>query len=97
MLVPFQRQMTPTARSGAPTLDSKAALAFVQRVWDGRIVPKLVEYVRIPAKSPMFDAHWAERDRNVDTTAIAYANVINAWRRLIPESVVEEAEAHVFV
>src|SRR2546429_2719033 len=24
------------------------------------IVPTLTEYIRIPAKSPMFDAHWAE-------------------------------------
>ncbi len=31
------------------------------------------------------DAHWAERDRNVDATGIAYANVIGAWGRLLPQ------------
>jgi hypothetical protein len=40
------------------------------------------------------DAHWAERDRNVDATGIAYANVIGAWGRLIPPAAVEEAEQH---
>jgi acetylornithine deacetylase/succinyl-diaminopimelate desuccinylase-like protein len=35
-------------------------LDLVQRAWDGEIVPALTEYIRIPAKSPMFDAKWAE-------------------------------------
>ena len=26
--------------------------------WDDEIVPQLVEYIRIPNKSPMFDADW---------------------------------------
>ncbi|MGH7401900.1 MAG: M20/M25/M40 family metallo-hydrolase [Candidatus Rokuibacteriota bacterium] len=34
--------------------------ALVQRAWDGDIVPALTEYIRIPAKSPMYDAGWAE-------------------------------------
>lgn len=32
--------------------------AFVQRTWDENIVPTLTDYVRIPAKSPMFDPEW---------------------------------------
>src|SRR5215468_12407400 len=35
-------------------------LEYVQRAWDGEIVPALTEYIRIPAKSPMYDAQWAE-------------------------------------
>src|SRR5262247_335600 len=35
-------------------------LEYVQRAWDGEIVPALTEYIRIPAKSPMYDAKWAE-------------------------------------
>jgi len=42
------------------TIDSDRTRAFVQRAWDDDIVPALTEYVRIPAKSPMFDARWAE-------------------------------------
>ncbi len=31
---------------------------FVAEKWDAEIVPQLVEYIRIPNKSPMFDADW---------------------------------------
>ena len=33
---------------------------FVAAAWDDDIVPQLVEYIRIPNKSPMFDAQWRE-------------------------------------
>ncbi len=33
---------------------------FIADAWDGDIVPRLVEYIRIPNKSPMFDAQWKE-------------------------------------
>ena len=32
---------------------------FVDAKWDDEIVPQLVEYIRIPNKSPMFDSDWA--------------------------------------
>jgi acetylornithine deacetylase/succinyl-diaminopimelate desuccinylase-like protein len=32
----------------------------VSGLWDSQIVPQLVDYIRIPNKSPMFDAKWAE-------------------------------------
>lgn len=32
---------------------------FVSAKWDAEIVPHLVDYIRIPNKSPMFDADWA--------------------------------------
>jgi len=38
-------------------LTSKSA-DRIARQWDGDIVPQLVEYVRIPAKSPHFDPAW---------------------------------------
>ncbi len=34
---------------------------FVERSWDEQIVPALTDYIAIPAKSPMFDADWAQR------------------------------------
>ena len=34
---------------------------FVTRRWDEEIVPSLVEYIRIPNKSPAFDPEWASR------------------------------------
>jgi len=36
------------------------ALSEISRAWDQDIVPQLTEYIRIPAKSPMFDPQWAE-------------------------------------
>jgi hypothetical protein len=40
------------------------------------------------------DANWSKRDRIVDATGIAYANIIAAWGRLIPPEAVEAAEQH---
>ena len=31
---------------------------FVAAKWDEDLVPQLVDYVRVPAKSPAFDASW---------------------------------------
>ncbi len=39
-------------------MDSAKIASFVGEAWDGEIVPKLVEYIRIPNKSPMFDSSW---------------------------------------
>jgi acetylornithine deacetylase/succinyl-diaminopimelate desuccinylase-like protein len=33
--------------------------SFIDQKWDGDLLPRLTEYVRIPAKSPAFDASWA--------------------------------------
>jgi acetylornithine deacetylase/succinyl-diaminopimelate desuccinylase-like protein len=42
------------------TIDATSTRAYVDRVWDTSIVPALTEYVRIPAKSPHFDAEWQQ-------------------------------------
>ncbi len=42
------------------TMDSRQIADSVGTLWDEQIVPQLVEYIRIPNKSPMFDAQWAE-------------------------------------
>ena len=39
-------------------LDSARIARFVDEKWEQDIVPRLVEYIRIPNKSPMFDADW---------------------------------------
>jgi acetylornithine deacetylase/succinyl-diaminopimelate desuccinylase-like protein len=38
--------------------DAPAIERHVGEKWDDDIVPRLVEYIRIPNKSPMFDADW---------------------------------------
>ncbi|WP_133500264.1 M20 family metallopeptidase [Cognatilysobacter terrigena] len=39
-------------------MDARRVEAFVSKKWDDEIVPQLVDYIRIPCKSPMFDADW---------------------------------------
>ncbi len=40
--------------------ETSALFAFAERTWDEQIVPALTDYIAIPAKSPMFDADWAQ-------------------------------------
>ncbi len=40
-------------------MDQQTAQKFIDELWMDSIVPELVEYIRIPAKSPHFDADWA--------------------------------------
>jgi acetylornithine deacetylase/succinyl-diaminopimelate desuccinylase-like protein len=50
-------------------LDVSALQGFVSGIWDDEIVPELVDYIRIPAKSPHFDPDWQKSghiDRAVD-------------------------------
>lgn len=44
------------------------------------------------AYSHALDTNWEKRDHVVDATGIAYANVIAAWGKLIPNEAIEEAE-----
>ncbi|HKC24009.1 MAG TPA: M20/M25/M40 family metallo-hydrolase, partial [Thermoanaerobaculia bacterium] len=39
-------------------MDKKLTTEFVDGVWDRSIVPALTEYIRIPNKSPAYDADW---------------------------------------
>jgi acetylornithine deacetylase/succinyl-diaminopimelate desuccinylase-like protein len=49
----------PTTRPEAQALAASFA-SYANEAWDQRIVPALTSYIEVPAKSPMFDAAWAE-------------------------------------
>ncbi len=49
-----------TARQPPFSFDAGALAARIDRHWDDDIVARLVEYVRVPAKSPHFDHGWRE-------------------------------------
>lgn len=51
-----------TARDAIPAINVNAdqLLTDISRQWDADIVPQLIEYVKIPAKSPGFDRDWAK-------------------------------------
>ena len=40
-------------------MDHAALARFVDRRYDEELIPRLVEYVRVPAKSPAFDGDWS--------------------------------------
>lgn len=39
-------------------LDSEKTVEFINQEWDESIVPELIDYIRIPNKSPAFDPDW---------------------------------------
>ncbi len=47
---------------------------FVEERWDSSIIPALCEYVRIPNKSPMFDADWEANGHMQEAVAL-----LDAW------------------
>src|SRR5437870_4604099 len=60
MWPPDPELLVPYAIPATMTIDHDRTRTFVQRAWDERIIPVLTEYIRIPAKSPMYDRAWAE-------------------------------------
>ncbi len=54
MNAPLHRELPPGE------LNTVQALTDVSQAWDGDILRQLTEYIQIPAKSPSFDAQWAE-------------------------------------
>ena len=53
-------------------MDTAKTDRLVSDAWDSDIVPQLIEYIRIPNKSPMFDADWQKHgymDAAVDLMA----------------------------
>lgn len=58
-------------------MDAKQVDRFVSKKWDDEIVPQLVEYIRIPNKSPMFDEQWVEHGY-MDQAVSLMANWANA-------------------
>ncbi len=54
------------ARLPASAFEPERALAEISQTWDREIVPRLQDYIAIPAKSPMFDPQWAQHG-HIDT------------------------------
>jgi acetylornithine deacetylase/succinyl-diaminopimelate desuccinylase-like protein len=52
---------------------------FVSEKWDDDIVPQLVEYIRIPNKSPMFDTDWVQHGYMDDAVRL-----MESWAKAQP-------------
>ena len=48
------------ASSAKIAIDRAKAEAHIETLWEKDIVPTITEYIRIPNKSPHFDAKWEE-------------------------------------
>ena len=83
--------------------------AITHMMWDpkrdpAKLMPDFYQSAYGPAASEMeaffgaysraLDANWSKRDRFVEATGIAYANIIAAWGKLIPAEAIAEAEKH---
>ncbi|HEY8552977.1 MAG TPA: M20 family metallopeptidase [Burkholderiales bacterium] len=60
-------------------MNPTAASRFIDALWDDSIVPQLIEYIRIPNKSPHFDPGWREHGYMDDAVAL-----IEKWCRAQP-------------
>ncbi|MGP1614074.1 MAG: M20/M25/M40 family metallo-hydrolase, partial [Pollutimonas bauzanensis] len=71
---------SPISDNALPhALDPNALQAFVDEKWDREIVPALVNYIAIPAKSPAFDADWA-RNGHIDRVVRDAAQWVQAQK-----------------
>ena len=57
-------------------MDSTRLNRFVGQIWDDAVVPSLVDYIRIPNKSPSFDPDWAAHGYMDDAVKL-----MEAWAR----------------
>lgn len=67
------------ARVPPAALNATQALTQVSQAWDGDIVARLQDYIRIPAKSPAFDPNWAAAG-HIDTVVRQTAQWIEAQK-----------------
>ena len=54
-------------------MDNAVATALIESTWDGSITPSLIEYIRIPNKSPAFDPDW-KANGHMDEAVALIAN-----------------------
>jgi acetylornithine deacetylase/succinyl-diaminopimelate desuccinylase-like protein len=54
------------------TMNFDAAQKMIDELWMDSIVPELVEYIKIPNKSPHYDAEWAEHGYMEDAVSLIF-------------------------
>ncbi len=57
-------------------MDIERLKTFVDSIWDDAVVPTLVDYIRIPNKSPAFDPEWEKHGYMRDAVAL-----LERWAR----------------
>jgi len=54
-------------------MDYEVAQKFIDELWEDEIIPELVEYIRIPNKSPHFDPDWEKNGYMEDAVKQVFA------------------------
>nr|MBA3479329.1 peptidase M20 [Lautropia sp.] len=54
-------------------MDLSEVSRILDRKWRDDLVPRLVDYVKVPAKSPAFDASWSVHGELAQVVASAHA------------------------
>ncbi len=58
-------------------LDTASLKKFVGKIWDDAVVPSLVDYIKIPNKSPAYDVDWARHGYMEDAVRL-----MERWARV---------------
>lgn len=69
-------------------MDFKRTTDFMTRIWDEEIIPALSEYIRIPNKSPAFDADW-EKHGHMEKVVAMFAGWARGKLAQLPGSSLE--------
>jgi acetylornithine deacetylase/succinyl-diaminopimelate desuccinylase-like protein len=69
-------------------MDFARTTAFMARIWDEEIIPALTDYIRIPNKSPAFDADW-EKHGHMEKAVEMFAGWAQAKLKALPGSSLE--------
>ena len=69
-------------------MDFPKVTAFMERIWEGEIIPALADYIRIPNKSPAFDADW-EKHGHMEKAVTMFADWARAKLEQLPGSVLD--------
>ena len=62
-------------------MDNSKLRDFVGGVWDDEVVPQLVDYIKIPNKSPVFDPKWDEHGY-MEEAVVAHCRAVRARQNL---------------
>ena len=41
---------------------SQEIYSYIDKFWDNEVIPQLIDYIKIPNKSPAFDPDWEKLD-----------------------------------
>ena len=69
-------------------MNAELLTSTVQAFWDQHAVPAMIDYIRIPSKSPAFDAQWATNGYMEQATQL-YAQTAQRLLARTPGATVE--------